>query len=204
MYNSRTPDLYPHNAHHKLGWALAWLVLAHFIFEQFDKVSRPLRRFLASRKQARKRKGSFLSSSNLLDGQEVDTGLLQDNSKLSSDSRHVGEAHTEPSADPLRASRPPPSIELRSSYQMAEYDGFPRFWPDGLSAAPTHHKSWSVKARRAFQMLLQQMWKPLRFVLFLVDRVLLILGFTAICTGIATFGRLFVSQSDSHNCSAMS
>lgn len=204
MYNSRTPDLYPHNAHHKLGWALAWLIFAHFIFEQFDKVSRPLRRVLASWIQARKRKGSSLSSSHLFDGQEIDTGLLQDDSKLSSDSRHVGEAHTVPSADSLRTSRPPPPIELRSSYQMALYNGSPHIWPDGSPGVPTHHGSRSFKVRRAFQMLHQQMWKPLRFVLFLVDRVLLILGFTAICTGIATFGRFFVSQSDSHNCSAMS
>ena len=31
VYNSNTPDLYPENAHHKLGWFLTWLVMAQTI-----------------------------------------------------------------------------------------------------------------------------------------------------------------------------
>ncbi|KFZ02629.1 hypothetical protein V500_00060 [Pseudogymnoascus sp. VKM F-4518 (FW-2643)] len=28
LYNSRTPDLYPHNAHHTIGWLLTWATVA--------------------------------------------------------------------------------------------------------------------------------------------------------------------------------
>lgn len=28
LYNSLTPDLYPNNSHHKLGWALVWILVA--------------------------------------------------------------------------------------------------------------------------------------------------------------------------------
>jgi hypothetical protein len=28
IYNSKTPDLYPHNAHHSIGWLLTWTTVA--------------------------------------------------------------------------------------------------------------------------------------------------------------------------------
>ncbi|KAL8732147.1 MAG: hypothetical protein Q9166_002894 [cf. Caloplaca sp. 2 TL-2023] len=31
IYNSKTPDLYENNIHHKLGWAITWVVLAQII-----------------------------------------------------------------------------------------------------------------------------------------------------------------------------
>ncbi|KAL9603672.1 MAG: hypothetical protein Q9219_000991 [cf. Caloplaca sp. 3 TL-2023] len=31
IYNSKTPDLYENNLHHKLGWAITWILLAHIV-----------------------------------------------------------------------------------------------------------------------------------------------------------------------------
>ena len=31
VYNSRTPDLYPKNAHHKLGWIVTWILIAQAV-----------------------------------------------------------------------------------------------------------------------------------------------------------------------------
>ncbi|KAL8668100.1 MAG: hypothetical protein Q9202_000078 [Teloschistes flavicans] len=35
IYNSKTPDLYENNLHHKLGWAVTWIVLAQIIIGLF-------------------------------------------------------------------------------------------------------------------------------------------------------------------------
>ena len=31
IYNASTPDLYPNNAHHKLGWVVTWIVVAQLV-----------------------------------------------------------------------------------------------------------------------------------------------------------------------------
>ncbi|KAJ6788901.1 hypothetical protein PWT90_00112 [Aphanocladium album] len=31
IYNANTPDLYPNNAHHKIGWIITWVVSAHVL-----------------------------------------------------------------------------------------------------------------------------------------------------------------------------
>lgn len=35
IYNSKTPDLYENNLHHKLGWAVTWIVLAQIVVGLF-------------------------------------------------------------------------------------------------------------------------------------------------------------------------
>src|SRR3569833_3386351 len=43
MYNASTPDLYPNNAHHKVGWAVTWVVSAQVIVGLLGRVAGALR-----------------------------------------------------------------------------------------------------------------------------------------------------------------
>ncbi|RPA98930.1 hypothetical protein L873DRAFT_1685795 [Choiromyces venosus 120613-1] len=44
LYNSATPDLYPNNSHHKLGWAIIWILTAQCILGIIGRTVRSSRR----------------------------------------------------------------------------------------------------------------------------------------------------------------
>ncbi|CUS08126.1 unnamed protein product [Tuber aestivum] len=43
LYNSATPDLYPNNSHHKLGWAITWILAAQCILGVLGRTVRMAR-----------------------------------------------------------------------------------------------------------------------------------------------------------------
>ena len=44
IYNASTPDLYPNNAHHKLGWIVTWTVCAQVVVGLLSSVVGALER----------------------------------------------------------------------------------------------------------------------------------------------------------------
>src|SRR5688572_10023956 len=43
IYNAQTPDLYPNNAHHSIGWVATWLAFAQFVVSILGWVARRAR-----------------------------------------------------------------------------------------------------------------------------------------------------------------
>lgn len=195
MYNHKTPDLYPNNAHHRLGWVLTWIALVHFVSGQFINISRIMKRFGGLEKRLSGRQTLFPLSPEALEEQKYDSSVLLEHSRLSSDSNHGLEPYKE-SLSLAGASASSVSSLLvgpRSAYQAE--DGGEHIDSD-LSDRPrafAFRKSWSAKRSHASSNILLQAQRSFFLVHTAVDRLLLILGFTALCTGIVTYGRFFVS-----------
>lgn len=204
IYNSNTPDLYPNNAHHKLGWMLTWLAAAHFIICQIDKVSRIMRRFVTPQDHSTQHQEFLPLTPEPIEEQSCEAGLLRDMLSLSSDSGLGTALHTESSPSPSKASDVLSSTEAGSTYHLAEDHEPPDARLDNFPSASACDETWNAKTRRASKNLLTLLWKVRFFVPSLVNRILLILGFASVCTGIVTFGRIFVSRSSSYKHAALS
>jgi len=204
VYNAHTPDLYPHNAHHGLGWAVTWLVCAQVAVGLLTRLAagggggpRGAERaaFLPVSRAA-------MEAHRRLDDEDDGARHLPRPFRLSDDS---GQG-TEPNTESLRSSRcsapaseDDGSVEMRESrakrfqnYDDVDDDDDDELDNTDLLALPRGGRARSL-ARRAAGVFSRRVWKYLVVGYDVVDRTILILGFVTLCLGIATFGRFFVS-----------
>jgi hypothetical protein len=176
LYNASTPDLYPNNAHHKLGWVLTWVMSAQVVIGVISAYTK--------RKDDR---GSFVSVSteNIERHQALNQAQIY---RFSNDSGHG----TEPNTESLRSQ----SISSNSSDDQLpdvrrEHEEEDQDEKHGLMHGSKVDRFLS---RKIPGLLSSRVLKVFGFFYNVVDRVILILGFVALTTGIVTYGGLFVSQ----------
>lgn len=194
MYDSKTPDLYPNNAHHRLGWVLTWISLVHFMVGRSRNLSRKSKRFAGLTKWLSGRQTLLPLSPSALEEQRPDSGRLPKLSRLSSDS-HQG-------IEPYEASLAGPSVSSESSllteswpaHRMKDNEKPMDSGLNQILRVLALRKSWGAERSCASNKLLFQAQRLFFFIYTALERLLVVLGFTALCTGIATFGRLFVSH----------
>lgn len=201
-YNANTPDLYPNNAHHKVGWIATWLVSAQVVVGLLSRVAGAFskdnnseadphgisnserRAFIPVSTEAmaqhhRQHPSSYRMSNDSGQGTEPKTESLRSNSLSTIDHLEHKESLEEPS---------------ESSGLRRFEDGY-----DDDDELPTHLPSSRPRRRgRVYNVasklvgkLSSRGWKMIMFGYNFVDRTILILGFIAFALGIITMGRFF-------------
>ncbi|KAK3346278.1 hypothetical protein B0T25DRAFT_571426 [Lasiosphaeria hispida] len=195
IYNASTSDLYPNNAHHKLGWMVTWVVGAQVTVGLLARVGGILSRRTSRLGRSHERQ-SFIPVST--------KAMAEHDSRFAKDYRFSNDSGqgTEPNSESLASPSSSPGAELPSAplrdiplheaqrpYDDDDMDGDedPEAGPPKF---PGSGKAFSV-AQRIAGMVSTRFWKILFFAYNFVDRTILILGFIAFCTGIITFGRFF-------------
>ena len=183
IYNASTPDLYPNNVHHKLGWILTWVVSAQVVLGVISAYAR--------HKGSHRGRASFTPvSAEAMDEHERRHNLRQEETYRFSNDSGQG---TEPNTESLRSQ----SISSNSSddhqlpdvrQEHAEADEDEK---NGLMHGSRVDKYLS---RRIPGLLSSRVLRVLQIFYDAVDRLILILGFVGLTTGMATYGGLFVSQ----------
>lgn len=188
LYNLYTPDLYPGNAHHSIGWIVTWVSTAHFIVSMIGWVARcrrghdstetlPFMRLPTDEEHA---DSSFAADNN----------LLARRCRISNDS----EQDAGPNTDSLPGNSTS-SSSLEEATPMSRADKETDVPGHGHGRAPLGSFAPTGKlALRATMAVSSRLWKHIGIGYKIIDRFILPLGFIAFTTGIVTYGRFFVSH----------
>jgi hypothetical protein len=171
IYNMKTPDLYPGNAHHKLGWILTGILLVQFMFGVVNSyVERRGRLFMPISRQA-------------MFQHQRGHGMTDQPDRFSYDSGHGTETNTE--------SR---SSSCSEFGQLSPLSQEPEEESEESHGLMSSEKVDRALARVVPQNLSTWLIRVLAGIYNLTDRVILLLGFAAICTGWVTYGGLFKGE----------
>ena len=180
IYNASTPDLYPNNAHHKLGWVVTWIVVAQFAMGVITAYTG---------RQAKKAAPAYLAvSSEAMREHHRWQGLRSPQAgRFSNDSGQGTERNTESLRSQSISSSSgddqlPSPLEHTEEGNVVERQGL-------LRGSRVDH----FLRKRIPGLLPSRILRAGQFGYDVVDRVILLLGFAALTTGIVTFGGLFVS-----------
>jgi hypothetical protein len=192
IYNANTPDLYPNNAHHKVGWIATWVVGAQAVVGLLGRVAGAYKG-QAERVTATAERESFIPVSRA--AMEEHHRLNDQGPYRLSDDSGQG---TEPKTESLRShsvSTNGDSSEMRDvnmGYREEDDDY------DLEGDLPSFSRRGRVQSlvRKAVGMVSTRAWKVMMFGYNFVDRTILILGFITFTLGIATYGRFFVSSTN--------
>ncbi|OAA81905.1 putative domain YCR061W, C-terminal [Akanthomyces lecanii RCEF 1005] len=182
VYNALTPDLYPNNAHHKIGWIITWITAAHTLVQLAgrltdtwnNKTSRTGYQILHSLPPERDSTPCAQDSYCCQEGRasnDSGQGTASQSSSVRSDS-----ASTICADDGGR-------IRSENSKKHGNDNDDDEFRTLPLSS-PT-------PVARITRILSHSVWKYVEMGYKLVDRVILPFGFIALTTGIVAFARFF-------------
>lgn len=185
VYNGKTPDLYPNNAHHKIGWIATVVVCVHVFLGLLERATGFMRKSDAG-------KGAYQGlRSYKPTGDRHGAG---DSRRASYDSGHGSDRLTESlrsnSVSTLAENRP-----LRSDEGEQEFDEEESFTDVEFLQRESRPSGWQGWVSKMPMGIFRRGSKAFSLWYDIVDRVILPLGFITFCTGIVTFGRFFVCQS---------
>ncbi len=194
VYNANTPDLYPNNAHHKLGWLVTWVVGAQVLVGLVGRVAGTISK--SSRLgRVKEEEQSFIpvSTEAMAEHHRINQQIFSSPYRQSNDSGQGTERNTESlrsdSLSTMLGHESP--IELndrRRHYEDDDED--PAFKP-----AEVHSSSASQSLiAKITSKISDKAWKVIMFGYGFVDRIILILGYITLCTGLITYARFFVSK----------
>ncbi|KAI1826586.1 hypothetical protein F4861DRAFT_529706 [Xylaria intraflava] len=190
-YNASTPDLYPNNAHHKLGWLVTWVVGAQVLISLVGRVagtingsSRPGR--------VREEAQSFIpvSTEAMAEHHRMNQDIFSSPYRHSNDSGHGTERNTES----LRSGSLSTMAGLESAIELN--DRRAQYEDDEADLAFKPAEMQSLGAARSFILKIaskisDRVWKVIMFVYEFINRTILILGYITLCTGLITYARFF-------------
>ncbi|RSL81972.1 hypothetical protein BHE90_007332 [Fusarium euwallaceae] len=192
IYNAQTPDLYPNNAHHKIGWIATWVVSAQVLVSVVGWVAGVLR---GDAKKTSSDRQAFLpvpTEAPSHNGFRLPEGYLAD-----SPYRHSGDSGqgTERNTASLRSSSVSTldgleESPLESPRKEYEEDDDGDLEAMSLSSPATK----GAFARHASKVVASRVWKYLNIGRQVIDRIILPFGFVALATGVVTFGRFFEGE----------
>lgn len=190
IYNAQTPDLYPGNAHHTIGWIVTCVVSAHVAVNLAGSIARAVNNYRRGNSNVEEEHafmpvamdaGHQFQSQRLVGGHRLsddDSGQSFEHSTESlrsdSGSTHIGEdedfAHHHKEYDE--------NDEEQSLQQM------PSTTPKAIGA-------WTVVLSKVVS---GRLWRYVDIGYKIVDRIILPFGFVTFATGIVAYGRFFVSR----------
>lgn len=191
-YNANTPDLYPNNAHHKVGWIATWVVSAQALVSLAGRMAGILRRDVSQRHNKEEQQAFIpISTENMAEHQRRNDEVYSPKYRHSNDSGQGTEPHTESlrsNSDSASGQESPSNVhEPRTDYDEDEDLEF-----KAIELSPPKTKTRSLVAKVASKIS-RRAWRFLLFWYNFVDRTSLILGYVALATGIVTWARFFVS-----------
>ncbi|TDZ51563.1 putative membrane protein [Colletotrichum trifolii] len=196
IYNRSIPDLYPNNAHHKLGWVVTVLVVVQVVIGLFDRAAGALRgesRWPRSRPQTKAESQSFMPVSSAAMAEHHRVSGSPYSSRFSNDSGQGTEPCTESLRSPCRSSF---SNEANHDFDDAqrEYDDVYSDLEDGFPM-PMPGSSEQGRLNAICANIAGRLSSRVRAVVLsfysLIDRAILPLGSVTLCLGIVTYGRFF-------------
>lgn len=181
IYNASTPDLYPNNAHHKLGWVVTWILVAQFAMGIITAYTG---------RQAKQQSPAYnpVSTEAMREHHRWQGLRSPQAGRFSNDSGQGTERNTA-------------SLRSQSISSASGDDQMPSPREHHDEGAGEVERQGLLGGTRVDQFLSKRIpgmlsSRVLRFGQLLydvVDRVILMLGFAALSTGIVTYGGLFVS-----------
>ncbi|KAJ3499778.1 hypothetical protein NLG97_g78 [Lecanicillium saksenae] len=189
IYNNNTPDLYPHNSHHKIGWIITWVISAHVLM---NTVSRITNSWSSSKSNIDyKVLHPFLPISEQNAVPHARDGYHGQEYRTSDDSGH-GTASTSSSIRNVSFSAIyTEEIGLRDD-DGKEYEHVGDTGDDFENLPLLSGKSLrTIMIAKAAQTLACGVWRYFELGYKVVDRVILPFGFIALATGVVTFARFF-------------
>ncbi|KAI2634551.1 hypothetical protein GGS21DRAFT_490619 [Xylaria nigripes] len=190
-YNASTPDLYPNNAHHKLGWLVTWVVAAQVLVSLVGRVA-GIMNGSSRHAPVHEEEQSFIpvSTEAMAEHCHMNRDMFPPSYRRSNDSGQGTERNTES----LRSGSVSTSAGLESPIELndrrAQYD----VHEEDLRFKPA--KMESFNAPRSFLVRIaskvsDRAWKVILFGYEFVNRTILILGYVTLCTGLITYARFF-------------
>lgn len=183
IYNASTPDLYPNNAHHKLGWIATWVISAQVLLGIIT--------LYAGKNETghNEERGSFIpiSAEVMAEHQRLHDTRREETYRFSSDS---GQG-TEPNTDSLRShsiastSTAQPASPIQPEQEEEYFVEKPKLILGGQV-----HQFLSCKIPG---LLSSKVLRIFQFFYDAVDRLILLLGWATFLTGWVTYGGFFVS-----------
>ncbi|KAF2219859.1 hypothetical protein BDZ85DRAFT_204703 [Elsinoe ampelina] len=189
VYDAKTPDLYPNNAHHKIGWAVTWIALAWLLLGLLNFVN--LRQPKASRVQH----NLTISSQAMARYEQLTDHNIQNSPRFSRDSGHGternssssfgGPTRTNSAEEVLQKPELPlyPSDSDREEDELeAEHESSP-FMPTGRVNRFVTNRIPKFRSARFV--------KAIKVTYVLLERFQVILAFVALATGFVTWIGIF-------------
>ena len=175
IYNTKTPDLYERNLHHKFGWTVTWIVIVQLFLSM---VRRSAQGYMRARSAplAHYEKLSHYEDEGLYrysqeDGQGTEPSSPRSSSQSTLHEESFGLAD-EDEGDLLK-----PEHEQQSLKESGFYTHRARFWSYLMSWITTRHVMRIIESTH-----------------FAIERTILILGFVSLTSGLVTYGGVFVSK----------
>jgi hypothetical protein len=186
VYNANTPDLYPGNAHHSIGWIITWVVSAHVVVSLIGRAAGALK--CSSHHMTREKRRLLPLSAEALEHSQtyhLDEGIGQGGLATSeSDRSHSGSTAVDEEE----------GLPMPSPYKEYGNDDDDQ---EELEEIPLANRvlgrRLGVRFGKVASFCSLKTWKYIEFGYRAVDRIILPFGFVAFTTGIVTYGRLFVS-----------
>jgi hypothetical protein len=183
IYNASTPDLYPNNAHHKIGWILTWVMSAQVLM---GVISAYTGRKGSDQDEER---AAFIpiSTEAMAEHQRMHNLRLGEAYRFSNDS---GQG-TEPNTESLRSqsvSSQGSDHQLPDARQYNEEEEHEE--KAGLMRCS---KLDQFLSRKVPGLLSTRVLRVFQFLYNVVDRLIFLLGFLGLATGFITYGDFFVS-----------
>lgn len=172
-YDAQTPNLYPNNAHHKIGWIVTWVVSAQVLIGFVGKIAVLAR----GKRESGREEQPFISVS------------IQPESRRSMHARRFSDDSgqgSEPQTDSLHSDNE--GYVMPCPYKEYDDDN------QDLGAIFLYVSKIALVNKLA-NFISERVWKCLDMGYKVVDRIIIPFGFVAFTTGIVTYGRFFVSQS---------
>ncbi|KAK8076124.1 hypothetical protein PG994_003396 [Apiospora phragmitis] len=190
-YNAGTPDLYPNNAHHKIGWVATWMVCAQVLISLVGRVAGVMSRQASPPKDNNKeeRQAFIPVSTQNMEEHLRGNGTLYHHHKYSY-SNDSGQG-TEPGTESLRSDSLSSGQEspAEANHRGMEYEEEDLEFKDVEMKSPSP-KTNSLVGKIAGKIS-SRAWKFLLLGYNIIDRTILILGYIALTTGIVTWARFF-------------
>jgi hypothetical protein len=173
IYNAKTPDFYPHNAHHKLGWAVSWLATMWFIMTFLNL-------YMARYEKSKERHA--MTTDNI-----AQYDRLQDQDlRWSRDSGHDSATLCSGSRSPSSDSVPPHKFEMPEEGDEENESEEQGFIQNSLVNRFLSRRIPRVSSNRAVTAF--------KVVFTLIERCMPVLGFASLISGGVVYGGLYVSK----------
>ncbi|KAF3763698.1 hypothetical protein M406DRAFT_293326 [Cryphonectria parasitica EP155] len=194
IYNANTPDLYPNNAHHKLGWLVTWVLSVQVLVSLLGRVAGAFNKKKdgdhAGADAMERRSFIPVSHAAMDEHHRLHSGHYSPLCRHSNDSGQGTEPNTESLRSASFSSTPEPlsspTAEPRHKEYAEDEDDLEADLPSTPRAGVLRNLATKIGAKISVRA-----WKVLMFGYNFVDRTSMILGFITLCTGIITMGRFF-------------
>lgn len=195
VYNANTPDLYPNNAHHKLGWLVTWVVGAQVLVGLVGRVA-GMMSSTSRQGRGKEEEQSFIpvSTEAMAEHHRIHKDMFSSPYRESNDSGQGTERNTESLRSASLSTMVGHESPIEHSDRRAHYEEDDDDLPFKPAEMASSSAARSLIARVASKIS-NKAWKVIMFGYGFVDRTILILGYITLCTGLITYARFFVSQS---------